>query len=151
MDQNIGFYNKHIFYSNSYLKRYYTNKIVRYGLNNNLGNKRMNDLIDIYLNTNYYNTNNNFEKKNPNIPFKKLNRIMKDKSNNTNNIEKCDSSTNTINKIMVDKFTNTGKRIVHDLKDPRMDIKKHSYSFNHNKCDASIINRIRVNDQLKLI
>ena len=149
MNQDIGFYNKHIFYSNSYLKRYYTNKIVRYSLDNNLGNKRMNDLIDIYLNNNYYITDKKIDKK-INKPFKNLNKIVKDKSNNTNNIEKCDFSTNTINKIMIDNSTNTGKEFVYNLKNPIMNVKKDSYSFNHNNCDASIINRIRVNDKLNL-
>ena len=148
MNQDIGFYNKHILYNNSYLKRYYINNIVRYSIDNNIQNNRMNNLIDRYLNINYYNTQKNSEKSLPPISLKKSKVTFADKSINTSNIKKCEISTNTINKIVYEKSTNTGKELSFNLK-PILKKSNVSYIFNNNNNDASIINRIKVNAKLK--
>ena len=153
MSQNIGFYNKHLLCNNSYLKKYHINNIVRYSLDNNIKNTSMNNLIDIYLDINYYNKDANYcniKKKNQNrLPpiFLKKNKVtFSDKCNNTSNIEKCECSTNTINKIVYEKSTNTGKEMPYKLKPI---LKKSNQPCIYNNYNASIINRIKVNEKLR--
>tara|TARA_B100000524_G_C23598737_1_gene351785 strand:- start:362 stop:706 length:345 start_codon:yes stop_codon:yes gene_type:complete len=107
----------------------------------------MNNLIDRYLDNNYYNKEKNDEKKLPSIFLKKPRVTFSDKSNNPSNIEKCERSTNTINKIVYEKSTNTGKNLQYNLK-PILKKINQSYNFNNNNNEASIINRIKVNDKL---
>lgn len=148
MNQDIGFYNKYLLCNNSYLKRYLINNIVNYSLENDIKNNRMNNLIDIYLDTNYYNREKIAAKRLPPICLKKSKVTFADKTSNTSNVEKCECSTNTVTKIVYEKSTNTGKYFSSNLK-PILKKSNSSYIFNHNNNDASIINRIKVNEKLK--
>ena len=147
MNHDIGFYNKHILCNNSYLKRYLINNIVRYSIDNNIKNNRMNNLIDIYLDNNYYNIKGYGKNKLLSNNLKKSEVTFVDKCYNTINIEKCERSINTVNKIVDEKSTNTCEYLQCNLKSA---LKKSnpSYNFNNNNNEASIINRIKVNDKL---
>ena len=155
MSQDIGFYNKHLLRNDSYLKKYHINNIVRYSLDNNIKNTSMNNLIDIYLGANYYNKDTNYcnkKKKSQNILppifLKKTRVTFSDKSNNTSSIEKCERSSNTTNKIAYEKSTNTCKGLSYKIK-PILKKSNQPYIHNHNNYNASIINRIKVNERIR--